>query len=296
VALTGDGRQVWVLEDGGSADKVVARLVGTDGKTQKSFGPATDVVKVDHDGREVAVLYHHVEDKSGAARYSVEVREIEGGKRLAPPTRLSVDARGHSSALDFRLHSFSRGYLSAVGTKGGAFDPVENQRTPDYQASYDMISRRVADTRPITDLMEYRLTMMARSDHPNRNSFVYVADGNTLMRVNEGGRQNIELAESFSHYDARTVESQELADGGLVFAIRIDPVHPEAAAARRAVLPWTDLYHLAPGQTTAERKARFLHKGKRRLLWQATDTMLAILPMHRGFDRGGERLYLYELR
>jgi hypothetical protein len=148
---------------------------------------------------------------------------------------------------------------------------------------------------PITDLIEYRQTMLARQQHENASVFAYV-DGEKIFRVTGAARAEIELEEPLSKYDTRTLVNQALPDGTLYFSLRIDPVHPEAARQKRADTAWTDVYVLPPGSVQAVRRARLLHAGQRDLNWRASREFLAVLPAHPAFGQGGESLHLFDLR
>jgi len=288
-----DGQNFWVVSSGERGK--TARVIAAHGRTLRTFGPAADVVQTLHQGAPVAVT-HRTKALGSATRHFVEVRSLATGRRVGKVASMTTDKTNLERELDFRVHQWADNHLSVVGTKGGAWDPEENQRTPDLSAGFLLLERRFTDRRPISDPIEYRRASLAREEHPNQPVFVYIAEGNQPMRVTPEGRESITLAEDVSHYDIRTLSSRQLANGGVVFSMRIDPVHPEAAARKLAVKPWTDVYYLAPGETSAVRKARFRHTGKRALSWQAARDTLAILEHHVGFDHGGARLHLFDLR
>lgn len=280
----------------GEGGALAAARLDAAGAVRRRYGSAQDIALAEHDGRPVVVLRDVAARRGGGSRYTVTVRDLASGRRVGATTTLEVDESGHSDALDFDLRYWADGYTRAVGIVGGAWNRRDDQRSPDAEGWYDLAHRRFVEKKPIGDVVRHTRMLEIRRRHDNEPRFLEVARDRSALHLHDGATvASLRLAEPFRHYDPATLRTQRAADGTLYFTLAIDPVHPDAAAKRRAVRPWLDLYRVRPGSSRAERRARLLPPRGRALSWWASDDHWAVLPRHVGFDRGGEALLVYRL-
>ena len=172
----------------------------------------------------------------------------------------------------------------------------EDQRSPDFEGWYVMPTQTFSKRLPIADIVAHREHMERMVKYSKRSRDVVVKRNLTgIDYIENGVFTPITLSEPFHHYDPQSLVAQASSGGNIFFAMTIDPVHPDAAAARRAVTPWLDLYEYNPITKKATRRARLLPPKVRKHTWRATSTHWAIMPRHIGFDRGGTKLQLYKL-
>lgn len=291
--------RVGASEDG--AGKAAVLVDVSTGKIVRRFGPADDVRLGRYDGEPVVVAYDATRKRDRKGRvwvtHRVDVRRLDTGKRVGKPLSLVADDTGYIEKLDFRLQYWLDDYLTAVGVKGGTWDRVEDQRSPDVAARYDVVQRLFVRKDPIADLTEFAREVQVRREHANEASFLRVAhDLSGLYWHRDGERAvPIALAQPFHHYDPKSLLYQRAADGGMFFSLEIDPVNPDAVARKKADPKWLDLYRLAPGAAKAERVGRVL-LGQRKIAWRASDRHWALLEKHIGFSRGGPVLRVYAVR
>jgi hypothetical protein len=296
-----DGEHYLVFKRDKDAGAVEAALLDKDGKIRHRFGPATDIRPRMHQGKQVLVLYKRefksVKKGPPEVHHTVELRDVVTGRALARPRTLVADEGGEVRKLDFRIEYWTDDYTRAVGIKGGKWDRKEDQRSPDQEASYELVTGTFLKTAPIKDLIEHTREAKILAAHDNEPMFVTVAnDLSSVMLYDRGVGTPIELTETLLHYYPKSLRMQpQSADGTIFFTLTIDPVHPDAAARRKAVPSYMDLYELAPGATKAKRRARILMRDKRERLWRATPDHWAVVPKHIGFDRGGKSLTLFAL-
>ena len=81
----------------------------------------------------------------------------------------------------------------------------------------------------------------------------------------------------------------------MLLSLTIDPVHPDAAAARRAVPVYQDFYRVVRGRPDVTRVARFRRKDDAKRQWRVSSRALVIMTLHRGWSRGGRELAVYRL-
>jgi hypothetical protein len=282
---------------------LAAALIHRSGRVVRSFGPATDLVRTTRDGQDAVVSYRRTEAvgqrKKPVVRHTVEVLALATGKRLGKRTTIETDPTGFSERLDFRLNHWVGGYTQAVGIKGGAYNRKEDQRSPDREGWYDLPRAAFSKVVAIPEVIEHTRRMQFLAQHPNRDHFVVPANDLDMLEVHtsDGAGRPVQLAEPFRHYLHTSLSVQDArADEPLFFSLEIDPVHPAAAAKRRAVRRSLDIYRLMPGATDATRVARLplgaKHPGYR---WRARSNRLLVVPRHVGFERGGRALEVHAI-
>ncbi|MEM9490384.1 MAG: hypothetical protein AAGC55_14655 [Myxococcota bacterium] len=278
-----------------------AAVIDSGGAIKNTFGPADDIVLTERDGALVVATYSVIEKparKKGPVEFhhTVQLYSMDGAKRMPRPRVLVTNAKGESAKLDFRIAYWADGYTRAVGIKGGRWDASANQRSPDQEAWYDMVTGVFSKRIDIKDVMAHAYLLRDWANHHNEREFIAVKrDNSGLELVTPSGRKSIGLAEPFQRYDFRSLQYQPSWEGRFFFTIKIDPVNPAAAARKKADPEYLDLYEYRSGQPKAVRRARILLSDKRRMSWYATDEHWIVVPRMLGFDRGGKELRIYKL-
>lgn len=306
-AIDGEHFLVWTEEK--KTGRKIAALLSNRGNVIRKFGPALDIVRTTYEGQE-AVVVHDVSSPKVSKKkrkkasgelpvvsHSVAVYNIATGKRIGKQTNLDLTANDKNEDLDFTLKFWANDFTVAVGIKGGEWDRRENQRSPDFEGHYEMPTRTFSKRLAIKDVRAHRERMFRMAKYAKRSQDIVVKHNlSGLDQVSNGEFTPITLTEPFHHYDSTTLVVQRGATGKMFFSLTIDPVHPDAAARRRAVKPWTDLYEYDLSTKKATRRARLLPKKGRRHSWRANSTHWAVMPRHIGFDRGGSEMQIYRLK
>ncbi|MCW5806611.1 MAG: hypothetical protein KIT31_29880 [Deltaproteobacteria bacterium] len=256
-------------------------------------GPARHVTVVTRDGKPRVAMHRATEGGVGT-RHEVELLALENGVRLAPPRTFEVDATGTHRPLDLKVNHWSDGWTRAHGIKGGTWDPKENMRGADVEATYDLVLGKIAETKKIDDLFDQRKRFQVLVDAGNRVDFVRIAPDGATAQVWRGGRPRpLELDQPIAQYDPKTQQSIVLADGSAWLAIKVDPVNPEAVARKKADPEYLDIYRV-PADGKAVRKARILAAGTRHRFGVVGERFW-LIERNQGFDRGGKSLVLYQV-
>lgn len=282
-----DGRQLAALVE--LADKGKGRPAGT---AVYKVAPATHITILP---RGVAV--HRAAPSKTGTRHDVELLALDSGRRVDALRTLELDAASHHKQLDFRVNHWSDGWTRAHGIKGGDWDPKENQRTPDAEATYDLLTGKLAGKKPIADLVEQRrrFAALAGADVDGRGDFVRVNWDTTGLHLWRAGAPRVlELDQPFAAYDPKSFQSIIQPDGSAWIAAKIDPVNAEAVARKKADVEYFDVFH-APPEGKATRKARVLAQGTRYRFGVFGDKFW-LLERNQGFDRGGKSLAVYQLQ
>lgn len=281
------------------AEKARAAVIDSAGKVERTFGPADDIVLTSVNDELVVAMYSIAEKKAkgkSTFHHTVELVSLDGKKRHGKPRTLIADEKGYIPKLDFRINHWANGYTRVIGIKGGTWDAKENQRSPDHEAWYDMITGVFSKRIDITDVMQHTHLMREWANHRNETQFLAVSsDLKRLESISPDSRQTIELAQPFQHYDPGSLEYQPTDDGLFFFTLKIDPVNPEAAARKQADPEYLDLYEYRAGEKKAVRRARILLTTKRKMSWRATTEHWVLVPRLVGFDRGGKELQIFKL-
>jgi len=289
VEFRGDGKSFLVWYKNKSNKDVVLRL-SLHGKVRKRFGPTTHIARTHLQGEDVLVL-HNVTPQKTKKVHTVTVYSTNG-KRLVKPHTLVLDAKNYSAKLDFRVHHWSNHFLTALGIKGGDYDSQADQRSPNVEAWYQMLGDAFSKRSPILNVIKQRENMMLLESHKDYDMAIH---NQQLSFVHKGEMHAVKLAEPLSHYKKESLVTQRMEAGVMFFTLTIDPVHPDAAAKRRAVKSWTDLYEYNLKTKKATRRARIQFPKARRVRWQAKHDNWVLVPRHIGYERGGPDLLFYKL-
>ena len=281
----------------GDPGAMTAALVDAGGKVVYRTPAATRVAVVERGGAPRLVLYRSVPGRAGT-RHSVELRAPDTGKRVGKVGTLDVDAAGASAKLDFRVNHWTAGMTRAVGMRGGTWNKREDQRSPDVEATYDVVDGKVVATAAITDVVEQRrryallAEVAAGADVPD--AFARAApDLSGIELWRDGKRTPLELDQPLLAYgDPRTSLAYAPGPGGAWIALQIDPVNVDAVKRQKADAEYWDLFEVQGSK--ALRRARKLATRQRLRFGWAGDR-LWVLERNVGFDRGGKALVVYKL-
>ncbi len=299
-----DGEHFLAWSNDEKSGKQQVALLDAKGRVARKFGPADDIVRTQYQGQQALVVHDVTSLKKRrkhregdpVLRHTVGVYAISSGKLLGKKTNLDLNGVNRSNKLDFSFKYWAQNFTVAVGIKGGVWDRKENQRSPDSEGWYTMPTATFSKRLPITNIVKHRERLAKLIKHAKRSRDVVMRRNLTgIDFVENGNFKALTLAEPFHHYDPMSLVTQVSSTGNLFFTITIDPVHPDAAAKRRAVKPWMDLYEYSPATNKVTRRARLLPPKVRKYSWRATRSHWAIIPRHIGFDRGGTKLLLYAL-
>ena len=280
-----DGKQIGALVE--LADQGKGKPPGT---VVYKIAPATHITVLP---RGVAV--HRAAPSKTGTRHDLELVAIDSGRRLAAARPLELDAAGASPSLDFRVNHWSAGWTRAHGIKGGEWDRKENQRAPDREGTYDLLAGKLVEPQPIADLFEQRRRFQAlAADAGGRVDFIRAGADGKLERWRSGKPGALELDQPFAVYDPRSLQGAVLPDGSAWIILKVDPVHPDAVARKKADPEYLDVFQ-APPDGKAVRRARVLATGVRHRAGVLGDR-LWLLERNQGFDRGGKRLTVYQLQ
>jgi hypothetical protein len=286
------GQRAFVIgatEDGNQ----VAALVELGQKTATAvykLGPAAHISVVMRDGAPRVAVHKTTATKTGT-RHDVELVALDTGKRViaAKPFELEKDA---NKKLDFRVNHWTDGYTRAVGLKGGEWIKKDNVRSPDSEATYDLIGGKMVETKPIADVVEQRKRYQTLAD-AGQLDFIRMTWDNAAVQIwHHGVARAIELDQPLSSYDVTSLQGVVNADGSAWVALKIDPVNAAAVARKKADPEYLDVFKVdAAGKGV--RKARVPAKNLR-FRFGTFDAYFWLLERSTGFDRGGRSITVYQ--
>jgi hypothetical protein len=282
VGTTEAGTQIGALVDIAAKAKVVYKV-----------GPATQVTLVKRDGKQRIAVHNAVVDDK-ITHHTVELDALETGKRIASGPAIDLDTNNTSKKLDLHVNHWADGFTRAFGIKGGEWDKKENQRSPDVEAAYDVITGKFSDKQPIGDLFEQRKRFQILADAGGTLDFVRMNWDNQSVLVWRGGKSKpLELDQPLSNYDPKSLQGVPEADGTTWFALKVDPTNPDAVARKKADPEYYDIFRAGP-DGKGIRKLRVLATGARHRFGVMKD-QLWVMERSSGFDRGGKTLAIYKL-
>ena len=286
IGVTEDGKQNAALVELADKGRVKA------GTIVYKVAPATRITVITRDGAKRVAVYRESEG-SASTKHEVELLALETGRRVGAARTLEL-AGTANKALDFRVNHWSEGYTRAHGLKGGEWDRKENQRSPDTEATYDMVLGKLVDKKKIDDLFEQRRRFQTLASAEGKLDFVLVTQGKLeLWRAGKG--KPLELDQPLSSYDTKSLQYAIQPDGSLWLALKIDPVNAEAVARQKADPEYLDIFRAAP-DGKAVRKARVLAKGVRHRFGPAGGDKFWLLERNQSMERGGKGITVYSLQ
>ena len=290
---------VGVTEDGSNnaamvelADKGKGKPPGT---VVYKLGPATHITAITRDGKQ-RIAVHKATANTNGTRHEVELVAIENGRRIQMGRALELDGSNKQTKLELTVNHWSDGMTRAYGIKAGAWDKKEDQRSPDTEAMYDLITGKL-ETKKIIDLYEQRRRFQALADSGNQLDFVRTAWDNSGLQVWKSGvSKAIVFDEPLTNYDPKSMQAVVTADGGAWIVMKVDPVNAAAVERKKADPEYLDVFRVGP-DGKAPRKARVLAKGIRHRFGLTADKAgdkFWLLERNNGFDRGGRSLVVYQ--
>jgi hypothetical protein len=290
IGASDDGNQNAALVELG-AGKIPA------GKVVYKLPPATHVTEIMRDGKPRIAVDHEATTKDGGTSHQVDLYDLATGRRLATGRALELDGSGINKPLQLHVNHWADGWSHAIGIKSGEWNPKEDQRAPDFEATYDLVTGKVAEHHDITDLFEQRRRFQTLADANGQLDFVRTSWDNSGLQVWHAGKpHDLELDQPLASYDLKSLQAIVLPDGGAWLALMIDPVNPDAVARKKADPAYLDVFRAGP-DGKAMRVARVLATNQRLRfgLISPTGGRFWLLARNNGFDRGGGLLTIYNL-
>jgi hypothetical protein len=286
------GQRAFVIGTTEDGNHVAALIELASKKPAYKLGPATHITLITRDGKPSVAVHKATATKTGM-RHDVELIAVESGKRVAKGRTLDLD-KDHDKKLDLRVNHWSDGWTRAGGIKGGEWVKKENARSPDTEATYDLISGKFVDNKPIGDLFEQRKRYQTLADAGGQLDFLRMKpDGSAIEIWRKGVLGPVTLDQTVSQYDPKSLQGVINADGSAWIALKVDPVNAAAVARKKADPEYLDVFRAGP-DGKATRKARILAKGTRHR-FGVVDNFFWLLEKSTGFDRGGRVLTVYQL-
>lgn len=285
VGQTDDGNQVAALVE--LADVSKAKPAGT---AVYKLGPANHIQLITRDGKRRAAVHKATATKAGT-RHEVDVIALDTGSKVGTGKALELDANNASSSLEFKVNHWSDGWTKAYGIKGGHSVGHDDARSPDVEASYDLVTGKF-DTKTIADLFEQHKRFQVLADAAAGNDFVRMQWDNSVVQIWSAGKEHdAALDQPITNYDPKSLQGFVAADGTAWFALKVDPVNPDAVARKKADPEYLDVFKAdASGKTT--RQMRVLATGARHRFGMIGDKVW-LLERNNGFERGGKALTIY---
>jgi len=286
IGVTEDGSQTAAMVE--LTDKGKGKPAGT---IVYKLGPATHITPIVRDGKPRIALHRATANNTGT-RHDVDLIAFETGKRISAGRTLELDSASKAGKLELTVNHWSDGMTKAYGIKAGAWDRKEDQRSPDVEATYDLITGKV-ETRKIDDLYEQRRRFQALADAGTQLDFVRMAWDNSGLQLWKSGKPKaIAFDEPLTNYDPKSMQAIVTADGGAWIAFKIDPVNAAAVARKKADPEYLDIFRVGT-DGKATRKARLLAKGIRHRFGVIGEKFW-LLERNNGMDRGGRSLTVYQ--
>ena len=287
VGATEDGKQVAALVE--LADKGKTRPAGS---VVYKIAPATHITVVTRDGKP-RIAVHRLTGPAGGT-HELELLALDTARRVGAARTLALGAGEVSKALEFRVNHWSDGWTLAHGIKSGEWDRKEDQRSPDLEATYDLVTGKLVDKQKIEDLFEQRRRFTALADAKGQLDFVRTGwDNKGLQAWHAGKPHALELDQPLAMYDIKSLQSIVMADGSAWLALKVDPVNADAVARQKADPEYLDVFRVA-ADGKAVRKARILAQGVRHRFGVIGDKFW-LIERNSGFERGGKSLALYAI-
>ena len=286
VGRTEDGNQIAAL--------VELRAIGKKpaGTVVYKLGPANAITLITRDGKP-RVAVHKASTSNGGTRHQVEVVAIETGRRVGAARTFELDSADKNEKLGFKVNHWSDGMTRAHGIKAGEWDRKEDQRAPDVEATYDLISAKFSDKKKIEDLFEQRRRFQALSEGGQRLDFVRL-DIKGLELWRGGKARAIELDQPLTNYDTKSMQGIVTTDGSAWLILKMDPVNADAVARKKADPEYLDVFRVS-ADGKGVRKARVFAAGARYRFGIVGDKFW-LIERNNGFERGGKSLALYAIQ
>ena len=258
------------------------------------LAPATSVSVIVRDGHPVVAVAREARSDGGAS-HKAELYDLRSGRRLAAGKPLVLDASGTEKALEFHVNHWAGGGTLAIGIKGGEWDKKEDQRSPDTEATYDLVTNRFIDRKPIEDLFAQRKRYQVLAAEHDKVDFVHMSWDNSAVQIWRAGKPTqATLDQPLASYDPKSLQGVIEPDGTAWLALKIDPVNPDAVARKKADPEYVDIFRV-DRDGKAVRRARVLATGAR-LRFGVLHDRFWLLERSPSFERGGKNVAAYQLQ
>jgi hypothetical protein len=241
---------------------------------------------------------HKTSATKTGVRHDLELIALETGKRVAAGKPFELD-KDVAKKLDFHVNHWSEGWTRVSGLKGGELigkNKKDNTHGPDTDATYDLITSKWVDNKPIGDLVEQRKRYQTLADAAGQLDFLRMTWDNSAVQVwTRGTARTIELDQPLTNYDAKSLQGVVAPDGSAWVALKVDPVNPDAVARKKADPEYLDVFRVDAGAGKAVRKARVPAKNTR-FTFGVLEGYFWLLERSSGFDRGGKSLSIFQLQ
>ena len=301
VLFTPDGKHVVVLSKAPEEDKREAQAYDLTGKPAgKKIGPSQQIAVSSVDGKPAVVTFSD-HDKEGVHTYEVAAFSADGkqlGKKTLAADKTGLMKEKAAGPDGFKVVYWFDDFLRLVGQKKGEYDKKNDVRRPDRAMVWDVFKAKPVEEHEIGDVMEWVKEQKDRVRHPHTAAFAqYAEDLKTLELITpEGKRRTVELARMLYKYEPKSLLQQAGPEANrLYLSLTVDPVNWEAVQHKHAEPDIFDLYVIDTQSGKASRVLTGLLANKRALAWTAAGGRVAILHKHKGFDRGGLELEVYDL-
>ncbi len=292
VGVTEDGSNIAAMIELADKGKGKGKPPGT---VVYKLGPATHITAIMREGKQ-RIAVHKATANTNGTRHEVELVAIETGRRIQMGRPLELDGTSKQAKLELTVNHWSDGMTRAYGVKAGAWDKKEDQRSPDTEATYDLVTGKL-ETKKIADLYEQRRRFQALADSGNQLDFVRMAwDNSGLQLWKSGVSKAIVFDEPLTNYDPKSMQAVVTADGGAWIVMKVDPVNAAAVERKKADPEYLDVFRVGL-DGKAPRKARVLAKGIRDrfgLIADKAGDKFWLLERNNGMDRGGRSLAVYQ--
>lgn len=284
IGATEDGNQVAAMVDLGKKQAT----------SSYRLGPAAHISLVTRDGKQSIAVHKTAATKTGV-RHTIDLMAIETGKKISTGKAFELD-KDHHKKLDFKVNHWSDGWTRVSGLKGGEWNKKDNQRSPDTEATYDLVSAKFVEDKAIGNVVEQRKRYQMLADAGGQLEFLRMAWDNSAIHIwSRGVSRSVEIDQPLTNYDFKSLQGVVAADGSAWIMLKIDPVNADAVARKKADPEYVDIFRINAGETKAVRKARIPAKDLR-FKFGTIDNYIWLLERQTGFDRGGRSVSIYQLQ
>jgi hypothetical protein len=241
------------------------------------------------------IAVHRVTSSSTSTKHEIEILAVDSGRRIGAVRTIELGVGDLEKKLDFRVNHWSDGWTKAHGIKGGDWDRKENQRSPDTEATYDVVNAKLLDRKKIADLFEQRKRYQALADAGGKLDFVRAGWDHTTLQAWRGGKlHKLELDQPLPTYDIKSMQGVVTPDAVWV-ALKVDPVNADAVARKKADTEYLDIFRAQP-DGKASRKVRVLAAGVRHRFGVMGADRFYLVERNQSMERGGKSLTIYRLQ
>ena len=298
VALAFVGHRVFVVGKTEDGQQTAALVEIADGPRTKAgtaiykLGPASDITVVTRDGKQ-RVAVHQVATTATGTRHQVELVAIETGKRVAKGKPFDLDAKQHHAKLELTVNHWSDGFTRVHGTKAGEWNRKENERDPDVEAAYDLVTGKVYDKKKIVDLVEQRKRFQALAGQPRLDLIRMTWDNSAIEWWTGGKLHTVSLDQPITNYDPASLQGIIASpDGSGWLALKVDPVNVDAVARKKADPEYLDIFRVTADGKAARKSRVLAHQLRHR--FGVVGDQFWLLERLSGPERGARSLTLYQ--